>query len=115
MQVSCSLDISKKSSWSKTNSKADDCKRISCTLSGFVVATHIPVPLQPIHHLLHLEVPIGPKDDQTADDAGQDQSDGETDPKTPKFHILFEGEVDARWNADNIIGTKTRKFACEIV
>jgi len=80
-------------------------ERISCTPGRFIVAVQIPITLQPLHDLLHLTIPIGPKDDQTADGTGKYQSDSETDPKTPQPHAVLESDVHADWDTNAIIGT----------
>lgn len=87
---------------------------VSCTLCGFIIVTQIPVTLQPLHHLLHLVVPISPKDNQATDNAREHQRNREAYPETPKFHILFKGEVDAHWDTDDIIGTNSREYRMSV-
>ena len=65
------------------DSRASDGREVSRALCRFVPVTHDPLTLQPIHNLLHLIVPIDPKDNQTTDDTGGRQSNRETNPKTP--------------------------------
>ena len=77
--------------------RADDYRKISCALCRFVrVVTHITPALHSVHHL-YLIVPTGPKDNQTTNDAGRHRSNRETNPKTPEFYILFEGEIVGRF------------------
>jgi hypothetical protein len=80
----------------------------SRTFCGSIVVVDIPLVLHPVHHLLYLVVPIDPKDEGTAETAGEDEGDRETDPEAREVHILFEGEVDAHGNADDIIGARDR-------
>jgi len=85
------------------NASADG-RKISSTLGGCVNVTKISLTFQPLPHLLHLVVPVGPSDNKATNDTGGHQSDRETNPETPKFHILLKGEVDARWNTKDVIG-----------
>jgi len=50
-------------------------------------------------------IPIGPKNDQATNNADEHR---ETNPKTPKFHILFKGKVDTYWGTDDIEGNKVK-------
>jgi len=54
-------------------------------------------------------VPIGPKNNQATNSTGAQQRDRETNPKTPKFHVVLKGKIDAQWDTDDIIGTNDRK------
>ena len=87
--------------------RAGDGRKVSRALCGLRVVIHNPLALQPIHNLLHLIVPIDPKGNQTTNDAGEYQSNRETDPKTPELHILFEGEIDPYRNPKSVIRTKS--------
>jgi len=83
---------------------------ISCTLGRFTVVAQIPVIIQPLHDLLHLTIPVGPKDNQATNDTGTHQSDGETNPETPQFHVVLKSKVDAQWDTNDIIGTNGREY-----
>ena len=88
-------------------SRAGDDRKVSRAFCGFVIVTRSPLALYPIHNLLDLVVPIGPEDNQTTNDAGGQQSNRETNPKTPEFHILFEGEIDPYRDSKSVIRTKS--------
>lgn len=90
-------------------------RRISCTLGRFVIAIRIPVVLQPLHHLLHLTVPIRSKDNQATDTTGEHQSDRETNPESPELHILPKGKVDAHRDTNDIIGTNEGKHRMSVL
>jgi len=85
-------------------------RRISYTLGRFGVVTQIRIILQPLQNLLHFAIPIGPKNNQATDGTGAQQCDRETNPKTPKFHVVLKSKVDAQWNTDDIIGTNDREY-----
>ena len=59
-------------------------------------------------------IPIGPKDNQAADDIGTYQSEGETDPETPQPHVVLESNIHADRDTKAIIGTNIREYQMSV-
>ena len=78
-------------------------------LCGFIIVAQIPFISQPFHHLLHLVIPIGPKDHQATDDAARGQRDREADPETREPHVLLKGEIDTHRETNNVIRADSKR------